>query len=183
MITEQTTKVNEQKLDARAATVLRVLAQTPDLSQRELAHQAGLSLTKAHFLLRELRSKGLIQIMSSNHSAHRFGYVYDLTADGRRLCTQLDYQALNSAVEQFKGVLGRLRATLSDLLARGEREVALLGEGPLSEAASEYISRDGRLNVVGIHEATVVVVCDPEAEESYRGQARLVRLTTVARRV
>ncbi|MFH1807545.1 MAG: winged helix-turn-helix transcriptional regulator [Pseudomonadota bacterium] len=163
-------------VDTRALSVLEALARAPDLSQRELAVQAGLSLTRAHFVLRELIEGGLVKLRSTGASTHRLGYSYELTTEGRALYTRLSYQVLSHTVLQFRDLLRHCRSTLGELVDAGVREVALLGEGPLRDAVREILEGQLALREVSLERARVVVVCDPEAETAYQGQAQLVRL-------
>jgi len=166
----------DKKVDTRAQAVLEVLAQAPDLSQRELAQRTGLSLTKAHFVLKDLVRSELVEVRSSGSSSHRLGYVYVLTQAGRALHTRLSYAAMKSAVLKFRGILRSFEWAVAELVAAQVHEVGLLGEGPLREAVHEVIAADGRLREVELDQATTVVVCDPEAEWSYSGSARLIPL-------
>jgi DNA-binding MarR family transcriptional regulator len=176
-MTRSTTIVHTHTaVDSRALPVLEALAREPDLSQRELAVRAGLSLTRAHFVLRGLIADGLVQVRSTGPSSHRLGYSYQLTVEGHALHTRLSYQALSHTVLQFHELLQRCRGLLSALVERGVREVALLGEGPLRDAVREILDGQLALREVPLEGAAVVVVCDPEADAAYKGQAQRVRL-------
>ncbi len=175
-----TSTQTQTRVDERSRPLLEALAQSPDLSQRELAQRAGLSLTRTHFMLRELIDSGLVQVRTSRQSSHRLGYSYIITGEGRVLHTRLAYRALRSAVEQFRGVLRRFRATLHELEQAGVTGVGLLGEGPLCDAVRDLVERDSALNIVELDQARTVLVCDPEVESSYQGTARLVRLAGAA---
>ena len=45
--------------------VLEALADEPSLSQRELAQRVGLSLTRAHFVLKRLMERGLVKVRNA----------------------------------------------------------------------------------------------------------------------
>lgn len=62
--------------------VLKLLAESPDLSQRELADKLGVSNGKLHYCIRALIDKGLVKLDNFANSKHHLGYVYLLTPAG-----------------------------------------------------------------------------------------------------
>lgn len=64
--------------------LLRRLEEEPDLSQRQLARELGVSLGKVNYCLRALVSYGWVEIDSFNDSRHKRSYRYMLTPDGAR---------------------------------------------------------------------------------------------------
>jgi EPS-associated MarR family transcriptional regulator len=62
--------------------VLKILQERPDLSQRELAQQLGVSNGKLHYCMRALIEKGLVKLGNFANSKHHLRYAYLLTPDG-----------------------------------------------------------------------------------------------------
>lgn len=62
--------------------VLKLLEETPDLSQRELAGRLGVSNGKLHYCMRALIDKGLVKLGNFANSKHHLGYAYLLTPAG-----------------------------------------------------------------------------------------------------
>jgi EPS-associated MarR family transcriptional regulator len=62
--------------------VLKLLEDTPDLSQRELADRLSVSNGKLHYCMRALIDKGLVKLGNFANSKHHLGYVYLLTPAG-----------------------------------------------------------------------------------------------------
>lgn len=62
--------------------ILRALSQNPEMTQRELAGQLGISLGKTNYCLRALIDKGLIKAASFRRSRHKARYLYQLTPRG-----------------------------------------------------------------------------------------------------
>ena len=89
---------------AAALDALRLLAARPDLSQRQLSQELGLSLGKTHYVLHALLDKGLLKIKNFKRSDNKLAYTYLLTP---------------------KGAKEKLRLTRA-FLARKEREFELL---------------------------------------------------------
>jgi EPS-associated MarR family transcriptional regulator len=62
--------------------VLKLLEETPDLSQRDLAQRLGVSNGKLHYCMRALIDKGLVKLGNFANSKHHLGYAYLLTSAG-----------------------------------------------------------------------------------------------------
>jgi EPS-associated MarR family transcriptional regulator len=62
--------------------ILRLLTESPDLPQRELAHRLGLSLGKTNYCLRALVEKGWIKVNNFRNSQNKMAYAYVLTPQG-----------------------------------------------------------------------------------------------------
>ena len=92
--------------------LLRLIAERPETSQREIARALGVSVGKVNYCLRALIEKGLLKIRSFRNSRNKLGYVYVLTAKGaeekidvtRRFLHRKieEYHALSSEIEQLK---------------------------------------------------------------------------------
>ena len=61
---------------------LRLLEQNPHLSQRELSAELGVSLGKAHYVVKALINMGWVKLDNFRRSDNKLGYAYLLTAKG-----------------------------------------------------------------------------------------------------
>lgn len=61
---------------------MRLLTDSPDLPQRELAHRLGLSLGKTNYCLRALIDKGWVKVNNFRNSQNKLAYAYVLTPQG-----------------------------------------------------------------------------------------------------
>lgn len=68
-----------QELEYR---VLKILEKQPDLTQRQVAKQLGISLGKTHYLIKSLIDVGWIKLDNFQRSNNKWGYVYLLTPLG-----------------------------------------------------------------------------------------------------
>lgn len=68
--------------DSAILRVLRLLDSRPELTQREMAREMGVSLGKANYCVRALLAKGFVKAQNFRRSPHKRGYVYLLTRDG-----------------------------------------------------------------------------------------------------
>ena len=71
--------MNNQELEFRA---LKILEQQPDLTQRQLAKELGVSLGKTHYLVKSLIDVGWVKLDNFQRSDSKWGYVYLLTPVG-----------------------------------------------------------------------------------------------------
>ena len=69
----------DQELQYRA---LKLLEQQPDLTQRQLAEELGVSLGKTHYLVKSLIDVGWVKLDNFQRSDNKWGYAYLLTPMG-----------------------------------------------------------------------------------------------------
>ena len=71
--------MTNQELEYRA---LKILEQHPDLTQRQLAEELGISLGKTHYLIKSLIDVGWVKLDNFQKSNNKWGYAYLLTPMG-----------------------------------------------------------------------------------------------------
>ena len=71
--------MRNQELEYR---VLKILEQQPDLTQRQLAEELGVSLGKTHYMVKSLIDVGWIKLDNFQKSDSKWGYAYLLTPMG-----------------------------------------------------------------------------------------------------
>ncbi len=109
------TKASEP--DAATLQAMRLLAHRPDLTQRELSREMGLSLGKTHYVLRALLDKGFLKIQNFRRSDSKLAYAYLLTPNGAAEKVRLTRAFLDRKEAEFE----RLQATIA-LLRQEVRE-------------------------------------------------------------
>ena len=111
--------MTNQELEYRA---LKILERHPDLTQRQLAEELGISLGKTHYLLKSLIDVGWVKLDNFQKSNNKWGYAYLLTPMGIAEKTaitarflikkQREYNALKDEIAQLQAeVRGRSEAT------------------------------------------------------------------------
>lgn len=103
--------------------VLRRLCETPDVSQRTLAKELGISLGSINFCFQALVDKGWVKMQNFSQSKHKMGYVYLLTPAGiaeKSVLTarflkrkQEEYEVLRAEIEQLKAEMPRIVKVIS----------------------------------------------------------------------
>lgn len=160
--------------------VLEALAAEPSLSQRELARRAGLSLSKAHFVLRRLVEKGLVKVQNAAQSEHKLGYLYLLTPKGIEAKAKLTYAFLQRSAEQYQRMVERVEAALEPAFVAhgaGPVRVAVVGDGALAEVVADLVR--ARPEAVVVDEtacADIVVLTTVDDQVASRTGQQLVAL-------
>lgn len=109
--------------DAEAArlSVLRVLEQRPDMSQRELSETLGLSLGKTHYVLHSLLDRGLVKAGNFRRSGNKLAYAYVLTPTGLREKLRLTRAFLSRKEAEFEQLRHTIASLKNDLANAAER--------------------------------------------------------------
>lgn len=82
--------------------VLRLLEANPQMSQRDLAKELGVSLGKANYCLNALLDKGLLKMQNFHGSKSKLAYVYLLTPAGISEKAGLTRRFLKSKIEEYE---------------------------------------------------------------------------------
>ena len=92
--------------------VMRLLAENPELTQRDLAEALGISLGATHYCLRALIDKGLVKAENFRKSHRKRAYLYQLTPSGiseklrvtrKFLALKLaEHQAIEQEIEELR---------------------------------------------------------------------------------
>lgn len=92
--------------------LLKVIEQRPEISQRDLAKELGLSLGKVNYCLKAFIAKGLVKVDNFRRSDNKLAYSYLLTPKGleekahvtlrffRRI--EAEYENLKHEVERYE---------------------------------------------------------------------------------
>ncbi len=68
--------------DENRYQILKLLNENPDLNQRQIAAELGLSLGKVNYCLKSLIEKGLIKVKNFSRNPNKKNYIYLLTLKG-----------------------------------------------------------------------------------------------------
>ncbi len=99
-------------------TVLRLLKDNPEMTQRELSSRLGFSLGKTNFLMRAVISRGLVKMQNFKNSQNKNAYLYYLTPRGVEEKARTTYFFLKRKMkeyEQLEEEIRQLRKEASDI--------------------------------------------------------------------
>ncbi|MBI5329741.1 MAG: MarR family EPS-associated transcriptional regulator [Betaproteobacteria bacterium] len=95
--------------------VLRRLHETPDISQRTLAKELGISLGSINFCFQALMEKGWVKMQNFSHSKHKMGYVYLLTPSGIIEKSKLTAQFLKRKMGEYEALKYEIETLRSEI--------------------------------------------------------------------
>jgi EPS-associated MarR family transcriptional regulator len=84
--------------------LMRVLEANPELSQRALAKELGVSLGKVNFCLQALIQKGLVKVKNFSNSENKAAYMYLLTPRGIEHKATLAIQYLRAKRVEYEAL-------------------------------------------------------------------------------
>ena len=84
--------------------ILRILEQDPDISQRDLARNLGISLGRANFCLQALIDKGWIKVNNFKNSNNKKAYMYLLTRRGLAEKARVTSRFLEHKVAEYEAL-------------------------------------------------------------------------------
>jgi EPS-associated MarR family transcriptional regulator len=84
--------------------ILRLLHDNPELTQRELGEQVGISLGAVNYCLRALIERGLVKAGNFSRNPNKLGYAYVLTPAGIAEKTLLTGRFLKRKVEEYEAL-------------------------------------------------------------------------------
>ena len=81
--------------------ILRMIFKDPDVTQRKMANELGLSLGKLNYCLTKLKEKGIIKINNFKKNPYKYRYIYLLTPKGISLKTKLTLNFMKRKMKEY----------------------------------------------------------------------------------
>ncbi len=112
--------------------VLKLLQDKPDISQRDLAAQLGISHGKMNYCLNALMEKGLVKLHNFSNSQHRWRYAYVLTPTGLAEKAALTGRFLKRKIAEYEALKAEIEALKSELPEEGLNDISGLSNTALN---------------------------------------------------
>jgi len=96
--------------------LLKLIEENPEITQREMAHEMGVSLGKANYCLKALLEKGWIKANNFRNSQRKWAYVYLLTPMGLEQKLRLTGAFLKRKLDEHEALkqeIAQLQAELA----------------------------------------------------------------------
>jgi EPS-associated MarR family transcriptional regulator len=93
--------------------VLREIEDNPEITQREMAQQLGVSLGKVNYCLKALIDRGWVKVNNFKNSNNKAAYAYLLTPSGFEGKAKITVRFLKQRMQDYK----QLKQEISDLEA------------------------------------------------------------------
>ena len=104
--------------DEYRAKILKKLQDDPQISQRDLARELGISLGRANFCLRALMEKGLIKANNFKNNRNKKAYMYYLTPRGMAEKARATASFLERKVAEYEALQREIASLKRDLQER-----------------------------------------------------------------
>ncbi len=88
--------------------LLKLLEQNPNLNQRELAEELGISLGKTNYCLKALIEKGWVKVGNFRRSKNKMQYAYLLTPKGLEEKARVTLQFLKRKQKEYESLVQEL---------------------------------------------------------------------------
>ena len=115
----------EEQQAAVRLQVLRLIAQDPEISSRQVAKEVGISNGSAYYVLIALVEKGFLKLDNFKNNPRKGQYVYLLTPKGIREKSILTHSFIERKRQEFEDLKTEIRML--------EGEVGLAKEGMPSQ--------------------------------------------------
>jgi EPS-associated MarR family transcriptional regulator len=89
--------------------LMRLVAANPQLSQRELARELGLSLGKVNYCLQALIQRGSVKATNFTNSQNKAAYMYLLTPRGIEEKARLTVRFLKAKVREYEALRAEIK--------------------------------------------------------------------------
>jgi EPS-associated MarR family transcriptional regulator len=100
--------------------ILKLIADQPEISQRELAQKLDISLGKTNYCLKALIERGLVKVSNFRNNKNKLAYMYLLTPSGieDRASTTINF--LKWKMKEYE----LLQLEIEELRREAEKELA-----------------------------------------------------------
>jgi EPS-associated MarR family transcriptional regulator len=115
--------------------LLKILAEEPQLGQREMAKRMGISLGKVNFCVSELAAKGWIKITRLKSARKKIPYIYMLTPKGVEEKGKLTVRFLKRKVSEYE----EIKVLISEIYQEVKHEAVDNLDGELSSVVKSII--------------------------------------------
>ena len=101
--------------DSKRLQLLRLLAENPRRSQRELSRHMGVALGSVNYCLTGLIDKGYIKLENFRHADNRLAYAYNLTPAGIEAKLHLTYRFLKRRLKEYAEIKAQIQTLGTEL--------------------------------------------------------------------
>ena len=115
--------------------LLKILAEKPQLGQREMAKRMGICLGKVNFCVSELATKGWIEITRLKSARKKIPYIYMLTPKGLEEKGKLTVRFLKRKLSEYEEIKKQIRELHNEVQQEGLDNP----EGELNDAVKSII--------------------------------------------
>jgi EPS-associated MarR family transcriptional regulator len=82
--------------------IFKLVDANPEISQRELARELGISLGKVNYCVKALTEKGQLKVGNFRNSKNKLAYIYKLTPQGFEEKTKVTLRFLKQKMTEYE---------------------------------------------------------------------------------
>jgi EPS-associated MarR family transcriptional regulator len=101
--------------------LMRLLAASPAISQRDAARELGISLGKANYCVQALIRKGWVKAAHFKNSHNKAAYMYLLTPHGLEEKAKLTVRFLQMKLREYETLRGEIEQIRAEAARRNAR--------------------------------------------------------------
>jgi EPS-associated MarR family transcriptional regulator len=102
--------------------LLKLLAERPNVSQREVAKELGISLGKVNYCLTALINKGWVKAQNFKNSDNKRAYAYLLTPGGIEEKAQVTFSFLRRKMAEYEALRDEIEGLQNEVVDSPEIE-------------------------------------------------------------
>jgi EPS-associated MarR family transcriptional regulator len=95
--------------------LMRALQEKPEMSQRELARELGVSLGRVNYCMQALIQRGLVKAKNFTRSSNKTAYMYLLTPRGVEQKANVTLRFLQGKVKEYETLRAEIEQIKRDL--------------------------------------------------------------------
>ena len=86
--------------------LMHIVQENPNISQRQLAKEIGLSIGKVNYCLKALVDIGFVKVVNFNYSNQKLKYAYILTPKGIQQKIVITKQFIEKKIQEYEKLKG-----------------------------------------------------------------------------
>ena len=95
--------------------IMRLLEDNPEMSQRDLAKELGMSLGGLNYCLKALIDRGFVKLDNFQNSKHKFKYVYVLTPAGIAQKVAMTGRFLKRKMQEYEALRKEIEVLVAEM--------------------------------------------------------------------
>jgi len=103
--------------------ILKLVEAKPEISQRELARDLGISLGKANFCLKALIEVGLLKVNNFRNSNNKLAYMYLLTPKGVEEKAKITLRFLKNKMLEYEVLESEIQLLSNEVMQKSQTQL------------------------------------------------------------
>lgn len=101
--------------------LMRLIESNPEMSQRDVARELGISLGRVNYCLQALMQKGWVKVANFKNSQNKAAYMYLLTPRGIEQKASLAVRFLKIKIVEYERLRAEIRKMRTEAKGRSSR--------------------------------------------------------------